>query len=155
MIVITTGYKDFGMFAISSLNSLVSSLMPTWPPLRQVVREGIQQEIVSFIRAELRLAPAHIRIGVAILTISFFFAAFLFGKGRGFRKKSIVWRKEFIERWERWTPHTRALIRLYRSFTLLAFLENPRVTEVLRVEDARQHQERYRAIRKSKIGVTT
>jgi hypothetical protein len=130
------------------LAGLIEALLPEWPALDTSSHSRIHNDVVEFVRTEIVLAPLHVRLGVGIFTGVFFAAAFVLGLGRGFARRPLHWRQGFLEVCGRITPQTRAMIRLFRSLTLLAYFEHPLVLHALGVEDGPDRQARFRALRR-------
>ena len=132
----------------SGLAGLIEALMPEWPALDMSSHRRIHHDVVEFVKTEIVLAPLHVRLGVGVLMGVFFAAAFVLGFGRGFARRPLHWRQGFLEACSRITPQSRAMIRLFRSLTLLAYFEHPLVLHALCVEDGPDRQARFRALRR-------
>ncbi len=131
--------------------ALCESFLPDWPRLEPPQRQAALADTAAFVKAEIAIAPSHIRFGVGLLTAAFFLGALVVGRGRGFGRRGPAWRRSYLRRWLKLGPQAQALVRLVRSLTLLAYLEHALVLEVLGVEPGRKRQERYREQRRRAI----
>jgi hypothetical protein len=112
---------------LAGLDATVDSLLPQWPPLSESDRATVSSHCVAFVRRQVSLAPAHIRLGIWIL-----FAAFVAFAAARLTKADAPALAKFSSS----GPGAFAgLERVLRSMTLLAFLEHPTVLSAIDAED--------------------
>lgn len=112
------------------LETTVDSLLPDWPSLAPAARLEVSRDCSAFVRRQISLAPAHIRLGFWILASIFmtFAAVRSIVRGSIFAKADASALATFSAR----GPAAFAgLERILRSMTLLAFLEHPIVLSAI------------------------
>lgn len=134
------------------VEALIAALMPTWPVLGAEERQDLQSDIAAFVRTEIGLAPFHVRLGVRVLTVAFFVSAALWGMGRGFSSRPPDWQRKFLDFWGGISAQTQAMVRVYRSLSVLAYYESAPVLRALEVEARADQVERFRALREKAVG---
>ena len=104
---------------LTGLDTTIESLLPEWPPLADTDRRAVSRHCAAFVRGQIALAPAHIRLGVRLLFALFIaFATLRLARADG----------ATLARFASFGPPPFAgLERVLRSMTLLAFLEHPAV----------------------------
>jgi hypothetical protein len=104
---------------LTGLDTTIASLLPEWPPLADADRRLVSRHCAAFVRGQIALAPAHIRLGVRLLFVLFIaFTTFRLARADG----------AALARFASCGPPPFAgLERVLRSMTLLAFLEHPAV----------------------------
>jgi hypothetical protein len=104
---------------LTGFDATIDSLLPDWPALADADRRLVCRHCATFVRRQIALAPAHIRLGVRLL-----FALFIaFAALRLARADSVA-----LAKFASFGPAPFAgLERVLRSMTLLAFLEHPAV----------------------------
>ena len=127
-----------------AVDSLVAAVLPTWPVLDPGARERLLPEIAGFVRTEIALAPFHVRIGVRVLTFAFFLLARIVATGRGFSSRPAEWQAWYMAFWGGLSPQTQAMVRVYRSLSVLAFYESAPVLAALEVEAREDQVARFR-----------
>ena len=113
-------------------------MLPTWPLLDAATREAARKSTTNYVVAALRLAPLHVRLGVAILSIMLAAPVAILCLGAGGPGARSV----RAERFYAWLQTLRgplgSAVRLYRSMTVLAFFEYPAVAALLLAEPTEQ-----------------
>lgn len=126
---------------------LTEALLPLWPSLEASARDSVARDVVAFVRAELRLAPFHVRVGLAVLAALFSLYVAVATSGRGLGPLADAQRNRLLAGWERLGGNAaRSFLRVMRSLTLLAFFDHPAVLAALGapVPEERQHVFRER-----------
>jgi hypothetical protein len=113
---------------LSAFDATVDALLPEWPALSSTHRASVSAHCAGFVRRQVALSPAHIRLGVRVLFIVFcVFATFRLGMkplGSVPREQRVAILKAFtLDQ----VPPFVALERVLRSMTTVAFLEHPHV----------------------------
>ncbi len=127
--------------------ALVAALTPDEPALAAADREAAHAAAADFLRRQLAIAPFHVRLGVRLLGFAFFAAALAAGLGRPFASRELAWRRAFLDRVSRSSMPGAMLVRLYRSLTLLAYLEQPAVRAALGADAVAERIAEHRAMR--------
>lgn len=131
-----------------SLDKTIAALVPDWPELPPAERAEVTKSCIAFVRAQLALAPFHIRLGFRVL----FMAYSLYLPFRAGPLQS---------------PDTRAraltafsalplllvggLERLLRASTMLAFFDHPSVLKVLNEQAPSERQQSFRTVRAAQM----
>jgi hypothetical protein len=126
-----------------ALDKVIDAVLPDWPVLPPPARAEVSGHCARFVRAQLALAPFHIRMGVAVL-----FAAFrlylLFTRGpwpsRASHSAALTGFSALP------LPLVAGLERLLRAATILAFFDEPAVLAALGEEGAPARQRDFRAV---------
>ena len=115
---------------MAGLEATVVSLLPDWPALSPADRSVVGRDCAAFVRRQIALAPAHLRLGIRILYAVFvLFAALSLSKADA----------AALARFSACGPAAFAgLERVLRSMTLLAFLEHPAVAGAFAMAEGRQ-----------------
>lgn len=132
----------------SAQGLLIRGLLPTQPLLAPDVGTEVAVLVADHVRRSLAAAPAHLRIGLRVLTAGLAAWLFLFVAARSpwlGRRAASDRALLLFEAVPRLGPN---LMRLYRSLTLLAFYDHPRVAQAMGWENAEARQAHYRAERK-------
>src|SRR5262249_40430221 len=113
---------------MSAFDATIDALLPEWPALQPERRLPISADCAEFVRRQIALAPAHIRLGIRTLFMAFCAYAFV---RLGMQPLGSVPRERRAEALrafalERVPPFV-ALERVLRSMTAVAFLEHPDV----------------------------
>ena len=115
-----------------AFDATIDALLPEWPALPPERRASVSAHCTRFVRRQIVLAPAHIRIGVHVLFMAFCTFAFL---RLGMRRLDTVPREQRIAALRAFAleraPPLVALERLLRSMTMIAFLEHPDVLSAI------------------------
>jgi hypothetical protein len=104
---------------LTGFDATIDSLLPDWPSLAAADRRLVSRHCSAFVRRQIALAPAHIRLGVRLLFALFVAFAILRlarADGAALAKFAASGPAPFA-----------GLERVLRSMTLLAFLEHPAV----------------------------
>lgn len=120
---------------------LIKIFMPSWPELSDDAYQKILSDVAAFLKIEFTLTPWFIALPMALLQILFSTVLTLSGA------RSQAEQQRVITHWERCGVPFQAFIRLYRSLTLLAYMEHPLIREKLDLPDYQAHQENFRAKR--------
>ena len=127
-----------------SLDKTVESLVPDWPALPPALRAEVAVNCARFVRAQLALAPLHIRVGVALLLTAYGLYVLLsagpFASSRA--RAAALTRFSHLP-----LPLVAGLERLLRAATLLAFFDQPAVLNVLGEETPQARQRDFRNLR--------
>jgi hypothetical protein len=122
---------------------MIDALLPDWPVLAPATRTIVLSHCISFVRAQLALAPFHIRFGFRVLFIAFSVYALLtagpFAK-RASRAAALTAFSALP------LPLVAGLERLLRAATMLAFFDEPLVLAALGEDTPLNRQQAYRAI---------
>jgi hypothetical protein len=121
-----------------SLDRTIAALIPDWPPLPPAERAEVVADCTRFVRAQLGLAPFHIRFGFRVLFIAFSLYAPFSQPARALRSFSALP-----------LPLVAGLERLLRASTMLAFFEHPLVLGVLGEPTPAGRQQTFRAMRQA------
>jgi hypothetical protein len=116
----------------SAFEATIDALLPEWPVLPPTRRVLVSAHCAGFVRRQLVLAPAHIRLGIYVLFALFRFSVPLRFGMRGLsalsrEQRAAAMRSFALEH----MPPLVALERVLRSMTTVAFLEHPDVMEAL------------------------
>lgn len=123
-----------------SLDRTITALIPDWPPLPPAQRAEVITDCTRFVRAQLGLAPFHIRFGFRVLFIAFsLYAPFSSQPGRALTSFSALP-----------LPLVAGLERLLRASTMLAFFEHSLVLKALGEPTPAERQQAFRAVRRAK-----
>jgi hypothetical protein len=128
------------------LRMIVLPMLPEWPPLNAAAQGIVAGEIAGFVRRNLARAPAHVRAGVLVVSIGLVFwqllRAPLAAMGSPARRRALVSCQRIQGQ-----VSVSAVVRLYRSLTVLAFYEHPLVVAAMGTEDPAARQNRFRVDR--------
>jgi hypothetical protein len=132
-----------------SLNRTIAALVPDWPVLPPTDRTQIVTACTRFVRAQLGLAPFHIRFGFRVLFLAFQaytpFRAGLFPNAAG-RARALASFSALP------LPLVAGLERLLRASTMLAFFDHPLVLKALREDTPAERQQTFRSLRARQSG---
>jgi hypothetical protein len=111
-----------------ALDQIVDALLPEWPTLPLDRRALVSAHCARFVRRQIALSPAHIKLGIHILFMAFgTFAVFRLGiRTLGSvspQRRADALRAFALDQ----VPPFVALERVLRSMTVVAFLEHPDV----------------------------
>jgi hypothetical protein len=125
--------------------ALVACLMPDYPPLLPSARARVLEDVARFVASQVGRAPWLVRLAVRPLGT----ALFLWLALAGVLASPIPYRRAEapIHRFASLAPALAAVVRLYRSMTLLAFYEHAAIAGALGLEDPEDRQARFRARR--------
>lgn len=116
-------------------------IMPRYPAIGAAVRRQVLADTASFLHAQVRAAPAHVRLGVVALGLGF----------RTWMAAASVLRRDPAAALERWDSlgggPGRAYLRLLRSLAVLSYLEHPLVLGGLGMPQVPEQQARFRRLR--------
>ena len=122
-----------------SLDRTIAALVPDWPALPPAQRDQVIADCIAFVRAQLALAPFHIRFGFRVLFIAFSLHA-LFSSEPGHALTSFSALP---------LPLVAGLERLLRASTMLAFFEHPLVLKALGEPTPAERQQTFRTVRQA------
>jgi hypothetical protein len=123
-----------------SLDRTIAALVPDWPALPPAERTEVIASCTGFVRAQIGLAPFHIRFGFRVLFIAFSLYAPFRSEGAGQALTSFSALP---------LPLVAGLERLLRASTLLAFFEHPLVLRALGEPTPAERQQTFRAVRQA------
>jgi len=118
------------------LDATIDALIPAWPKLPAAERAEVAAHCIHFVRAQLRLAPFHIRAGFKLLFAAYCLYALL-RPGQS-RERALT---EFSALK---LPMVGGVERLLRAATLLAFFDEPLVLAAIGECDAATRQKNFR-----------
>ena len=121
------------------LDATIDALIPAWPKLPPAERAEVGAHCIGFVRAQLRLAPFHIRTGFAVLFGAFCLYA-LFRPGLSRERALMAFSALKL-------PMVGGVERLLRAATLLAFFDEPLVLAAIGEADAAGRQKTFRGRR--------
>jgi choline dehydrogenase-like flavoprotein len=111
-----------------ALDQIVEALLPEWPAMPPERRASVSAYCAHFVRRQIALAPAHIKLGIRIVFTAFCTFAFL---RLGMRRLGSVSRERRVAALRVFAleqvPPLFALERVLRSMTTVAFFEHPDV----------------------------
>ena len=124
-----------------SLGATIDALIPPWPELTVPVRAEVSAHCVGFVRAQLALAPFHIRAGFQLLFLAFCLHALL---------RPVRGRDRALMKFSRQPlPMVAGVERLLRAATMLAFFDHPLVMAAIGETPANERQRIFRARREA------
>ncbi len=126
---------------------LVRSALPDWPALGSETRMRVIADVELFVRNALALAPFHVWLGSLVLSIAAGLFVTLLSPGLSPAGGSNHRAAALLAVFHRLPGPGGAIVRLYRSLTVLAFYEHPLVVAAMGVEDPSRHHDRFRAER--------
>lgn len=124
-----------------SLDRTIAALVPDWPDLPPPQRAELVADCTAFVRAQIALAPFHIRFGFRVLFIAFSASA-LFRRDRAQALTSFSALP---------LPLVASLERLLRASTMLAFFEHPAVLKALGEPLPAERQQTFRNLRRAGV----
>src|SRR3954470_12099727 len=98
------------------LDATIDALIPAWPPLAAPARAEVSAHCVGFVRAQLALAPFHIRAGFGVLFLVFCLYALL---RPGLGRNRVLMEFSALP-----LPMVAGVERLLRAATMLAFFDD-------------------------------
>jgi hypothetical protein len=118
--------------ATSAFEATIDALLPEWPTLPPAFRVLVSAHCARFVRRQIALAPAHIRLGIYALFIMFWiFATIRLGmrplNSLPRERRAAALRTFALDQ----VPAFAALERILRSMTAVAFLEHPNVVKAV------------------------
>lgn len=119
------------------LDGTIAALIPDWPELPSAIRAEVAARCAAFVRAQLRLAPFHIRFGFRVLHGAY--AVYALGcadKAAALSSFSALP-----------LPLVAGLERLLRAATMLAYCDDAAVMTAIGEERPALRQQRFRALR--------
>ena len=123
-----------------SLDRTIDALVPDWPPLPPAVRAQVSAHCAAFVRAQLRLAPFHIRAGFGVLFLVYsLFALLHASRSPGASLAAFAALP---------LPMVSGVERLLRAATMLAFFDQPAVLAAIGEDTPAVRQEKFRALRR-------
>ena len=126
-----------------ALAGIIDAILPDWPVLPPEARVEVSAGCARFVRAQLALAPLHIRAGVAVLLAAFrLYLLFTAGPFASRTAKSAALTGFSALP----LPLVAGLERLLRSATLLAFFDAPAVLDALGQDHPASRQRDFRAL---------
>jgi hypothetical protein len=131
-----------------SLDRTIDALLPDWPPLAPSARTEVSAHCVAFVRAQLRLAPFHIRAGFRILFAAYAVYAMLRAgpfPSRSARARSLSAFSALP------LPMVNGVERLLRAATMLAYFDEPLVLAALGEDTPAVRQQKFSAIREAAL----
>ena len=120
------------------LDSTIDALIPPWPVLSPPARAEVSAHCVGFVRAQLALAPFHIRLGFAVLFLAFSLYALL----RPGPRSRVLMEFSALP-----LPMVAGVERLLRAATMLAFFDDALVVTAIGETPADERQRQFRARR--------
>lgn len=127
-----------------SLDKTIEALLPDWPPLPPATRVQVSDQCINFVRAQLRLAPLHIRAGFWTLFAFYSLYALLrAGPSPDRHRRSAILTDFSGLR----LPMVGGVERLLRAAAVLAFFDDPQVLIAMDEETPEARQQRFRALR--------
>jgi hypothetical protein len=132
-----------------SLDRTIAALIPDWPVLPPAQRGEVIAACTRFVRAQLGLAPFHIRFGFRVLFTAFLmYASFRCGLF-----PSVAARAQALTSFSALPlPLVAGLERLLRASTMLAFFEHPLVLGALGEPASAERQQTFRGLRARQLG---
>jgi hypothetical protein len=133
---------------------MVDAVLPEWPVLTPQDRFQVLRNCSEFVQRQLNLAPIYIRFGALVLFVAFRLYAIL-----RLGPWPLTWcdRRELARALTKFSslhlPMASTLERLFRSMTLLVFLEEPLVLAALGETTAEMRQAAFRAKRQELMKV--
>jgi hypothetical protein len=122
-------------------SSLIDALVPRGLGVPEAERDSVLDQVAGFVRAEGALAPLPIRLGLTALSLALLAWLGVLALGRRDREAA-------LEYWDRFAGAPgRALTRMLRSLTLIAYLDHPLVRSRMGVATVPERQRHYRAFR--------
>ncbi|MCP5433769.1 MAG: hypothetical protein H6923_10920 [Alphaproteobacteria bacterium] len=130
------------------LHALVRHLMPETPELSPRLRHAVEGAVTMQVARFLSLAPLHVRLGAAVLTLPVRLWLALRAPGWTRRDKPAQVRRA-LDALQAIAPLA-AAVRIYRTLTVLAFYEHPFVAEAMgESEPPESRQAAFRARRRA------
>jgi hypothetical protein len=115
------------------IDRLCDAALPGWPEIDPAARQRARDGAAGFVARELALAPAHIRVGIAVLGCAFRIALTL-ASGNA-------------DRAARLAPPLAKYWQLVRQLAMLGYLEQPEVLDAIGMAHGAARQADYRARR--------
>lgn len=120
-----------------SLDKSIAALVPDWPPLAPSERAEVVAACTDFVRAQIRLAPFHIRFGFHVLFLAY--------------RMVTVFRSDRAGALTDFSalplPLVAGLERALRASTMLAFFDHPIVLRAMGEAGPAERQREFRALR--------
>ena len=123
------------------LDATIDALVPPWPVLNPPARAEVSAHCVGFVRAQLALAPFHIRTGFGVLFLVFCVYALL---RPGLDRARALMAFSALP-----LPMVGGVERLLRAATMLAFFDDPVVVAAIGEMPADERQRQFRARREA------
>jgi hypothetical protein len=127
--------------------AVVRTMIPEWPPLATSEREQVTREVVQFVRHAFMLAPFHVRLGIGALSAALALWLKLSAPPPPASAAPSHRAALALDRFVRWSGSGAAIVRLYRSLSVLAFYEHPLVLAAMESEQPADRQQVFRAVR--------
>lgn len=134
---------------LPSLEDTIDAVMPDWPMLSPVARAAAFAHCVDFVRAQLCLAPFHVRAGFRVLFVAYRLYALLHAGPYPSRSSRAAALTAFSALP---FPMVEGLERILRSMSLLVFFEDPDVLAALGEDSPAMRQAVFRAKRAAAQG---
>jgi hypothetical protein len=131
---------------MSQSGVIIRPLLPQWPELDSAAQETVVRQANRFVQSSIALAPAHVRFGVSVASTALWAWILLYRSGAN---RSGARQRKAVALFERLPGPAAAVVRLYRSLTVLAFYEHPLVLRAMNVGEPEARQEKFRAERRS------
>jgi hypothetical protein len=136
---------------LASFDDTIAALMPDWPVLSPDVHAAVLARCTEFVRAQLRLAPFHVRIGFWVLFTSYRIYALLRTGPAASRSAQAAALTAFSSLP---LPMVTGPERILRSMTVLVFFEDAAVLAALSEDTLVARQEGFRARRAAALDTT-
>ncbi len=125
--------------------SLIDALVPRGLGVPEAERDSVLDEVAGFVRAEGALAPLPIRLGLSALSLALLAWIGVLALGRRDRDWA-------LRHWDRLAGAPgRALTRVLRSLSLIAYLDHPLVRSRMGVATVPERQRHYRELRADRV----
>ncbi len=126
----------------------LDQIMPRYPAIGAAARRQVLADTEHFLRAQVRGAPAHVRLGVVAL--GFGFRTWMAAAAALGRYPAMA-----LERWDSLSGGPgRAYLRLLRSLAVLSYLEHSLVLGGLGMAQVPEQQARFRRLRAQSASAT-
>lgn len=129
------------------LTTIVRCVLPEQSLLPEDVRRIAALEAITFVDQALRAAPAHIRIVERCFRVALWLWLLPVANGAPIIRGPDSRVERAVSRFASVAAPLAAIVRLYRSLAMLAFLESDGVAESMGHATAHQRQERFRQVR--------
>ncbi len=129
---------------------IVETMLPRWPVLDSAVRRCVHAEVARSVKRSIGCAPAHVRIGVAVLSFGLGSLLLVTSIGAGGPAVRAARAERLYGLIQKLPGPAGAAVRLYRSMSVLAFYEHASVAPLLDPETPEDRQTRFRLARSSR-----
>lgn len=123
----------------STLGVLTRTLLPAWPGLPPVDRAGVEEDVVAYVRRQVRRMPTFLRVPFLCAVVVFGLGAVVM-HGRPFTSLPVTKRRAYVNAWAL-SPiiPLRDFVKMIRSCALLAWFDHARVAAALQEETVVEH----------------